>query len=334
MQVSAVTRFNSSYQLMRRQFRFLTRQNSWKKTYNLVRTAHAFAARKVRLTSYPPIVKFDTNTFCNLRCPLCHPEGNRFGGVTDWGQFETIMERLPLDFVFKVALFINGEPLLQPRFYDMIEYLSERKVNTSISTNFHKFDEADAVRMVRSGLSHIMISVDGATQASYEKYRVGGDLKRVLQNIQVLMDTKARLKSATPLVEVETICFDHNMEEIGEISEIARRLKVDKFTTKPDCGYLYNRENRERQKKVSLERGAKGRRKRCYWLYWTMNIEFDGRVRSCCVYNDTFGNLLKESFDEIWNNERFLYARSLFSRDRSKGGPSPPDISCNECLLY
>jgi hypothetical protein len=46
-----------------------------------------------------------------------------------------------------------------------------------------------------------------------------------------------------------------------------------------------------------------------------------------------FGNLLESSFDEIWNNEKFVAARRFFAsgfRERTPG----VDVPCYTCPLF
>ncbi|WP_176231272.1 SPASM domain-containing protein [Candidatus Hakubella thermalkaliphila] len=55
----------------------------------------------------------------------------------------------------------------------------------------------------------------------------------------------------------------------------------------------------------------------CSWLYRTAVINWDGGVSPCCSFHMTgypendFGNIQKESFKDIWNNELYRNSRRL-----------------------
>jgi hypothetical protein len=85
----------------------------------------------------------------------------------------------------------------------MIEAASARGIGTTINTNFSvPFDRARAERLVAAGLTELNVSVDGAHQATYEQYRVRGDLERVLHNSRLVSAARAPWDAdAAPLLE-------------------------------------------------------------------------------------------------------------------------------------
>ncbi len=121
-----------------------------------------------------------------------------------------------------------GEPLLNlktPRLIRMAKtYLASTALSTSLSVQ--KFD---AEAYVRSGLDLMIISVDGATQAVYERFRRGGNLELVLENIVELVEAKRQLGSRTPILSWNMLAFQHNAHEIPVAETIARKLGVNVF---------------------------------------------------------------------------------------------------------
>jgi len=127
------------------------------------------------------------------------------------------------------AYFCNyGEPLLNlqtPAFIRLAKtYLMRTALSTSLSVR--KFD-ADAY--VQSGLDFMVISIDGATQQVYEKFRRNGDLELVFGNIRKLVEAKRRLRRRTPVLSWNFLAFEHNAHEIPLAAGIARKLGVNQF---------------------------------------------------------------------------------------------------------
>jgi MoaA/NifB/PqqE/SkfB family radical SAM enzyme len=53
----------------------------------------------------------------------------------------------------------------------MVRHAHDKGLYTATSTNAHFLDDAAAEATVRSGLSRLIISLDGTTQETYSAYR-------------------------------------------------------------------------------------------------------------------------------------------------------------------
>src|SRR5690606_9690285 len=111
--------------------------------------------KRGKVTGAPFSISIEPTTSCNLRCPEC-PSGLRsFNRETGNIQLETA-KRI-IDQVYKTTAYINfyfqGEPLISPRFYDMVEYARTKKIFTSTSTNAHFLTEANCEKILDSGLN-------------------------------------------------------------------------------------------------------------------------------------------------------------------------------------
>ena len=69
-----------------------------------------------------------------------------------------------------------------------------------ISSNMSvQLDDAAIEELVRSGLDTIMLSLDGATQATYQEYRRNGNLAVALDNLRRLVAAKRRAWRGAPV---------------------------------------------------------------------------------------------------------------------------------------
>src|SRR5260370_19264 len=66
-----------------------------------------------------------------------------------------------------------GEPFMDRKIFDRIEYCERHKISTLLSTNGTFLDEQLGAKLLDSPLEHITLSFDGATKRSYEYYRKG-----------------------------------------------------------------------------------------------------------------------------------------------------------------
>lgn len=296
--------------------------NSWKKMANLTMVLTQFFLRRPIIKGYPFILKVEPTSRCNLKCPGCVAHGTDFPieeGDMSLELFQELCDEMG-GYLYKISLYITGEPLLNHQIYEMIAYATKKRIGTVISTNFHAFDEEKAERMISAGLSHIIVCLDGVSQEVYEKYRVGGKVRRVTRNLDILTKKKREMKSRLPFIEVQAVRNGYNEEELPLIQEVVRRLKADRFTIREDLrGYKAAERNRT-----------------CFWLWFTSLVTETGAVLPCCASawwksdKKEFGNVKTNKFSDIWNNQKYRKAREIFN---GKGERSIHSL-CAKCTIF
>src|SRR3954469_4546966 len=148
----------------------------------------------------PISISIEPTTSCNLRCPEC-PSGlrsfTRPTGMLKEDLFRNLIDQLS-DTLSYLTFYFQGEPYLNPKFLDMAEYASLRGIYTATSTNAHYLDDENAKRTIQSGLNRLIISIDGTSQDTYESYRVGGNLDKVIRGTKNILRWRKELRSLTP----------------------------------------------------------------------------------------------------------------------------------------
>lgn len=333
--------YTDLYQLARRQVGLLGYLTP-RKLLNALGILYEYLTCRTVLSYRPVVLRIEPTSHCNLRCPTCHPSGNTFGGPMKRSVLDKLLERIPFTTMLKGTLYLFGEPLFNRQLPDMIQAVGDRGVLTSTSTNFNIFSEAKAHEIIDAGLSWLIICVDGADQETYARYRVGGSLERVLENTRVMVEAKRARGTSWPVIEVQCIEFDYNRHQVDEIRRICLDLGVERFTVKRDvlaqmnidvAGLTDDKPASRDDAKPPVSVVKKKGRARCAYLYGTMHVDYDGSVLPCCVGRSVFGNLLENSFEEIWNNEKFVAARRFFAsgcRERTPG----VDVPCYTCPLF
>jgi radical SAM protein with 4Fe4S-binding SPASM domain len=281
---------------------------------------------------YPVSISFEPTTSCNLRCPEC-PSGlrafTRPTGMLQKNFFQETIDQLYKDLTYLVFYF-QGEPYLNPDFLEMVKYASSKKIYTATSTNAHYLNDKNAKLTVESGLDRLIISIDGTTQDTYQQYRVGGNLEKVLEGAANIVKWKKELKSKTPFIIFQFLVVRHNEHQIEEIEKLAKETGVDELRLKTAQVYdyendphqlipknpKYSRYKRSREGKMEF-RGNNANH--CWRLWHDPVITWDGSVVPCCFDKDALhklGNLKEQSFKELWHNKDYREFRSKVLQSR------------------
>jgi len=265
----------------------------------------------------PFSVSIEPTTSCNLRCPEC-PSGlrqfSRNTGMLTMELYRKIADEIGNRLMYMI-LYFQGEPYLNPSFFDIVRDARRRRIYTATSTNAHFLTEENARKTVESGLDRLIVSLDGIGQDIYSTYRVGGRYQRVIDGIGNLVRMKKELGSRTPHIILQFIVFRTNEHQIGEVRELAGKLGVDELQLKTAQVYDYknghpliptiDRYSRYRQKKDGTWEMKNGFPDKCYRMSVSCVITWDGLVVPCCFDKDALhkmGDLKTDSFDAVWKN--------------------------------
>jgi MoaA/NifB/PqqE/SkfB family radical SAM enzyme len=225
----------SLFDALRRRFSEIEAQALTVKILNLWMSCHHFRACDARLLSHPFGLVVDPSNVCQLACPGCvhssRSEGLKLfnwpNGTLTTQRFETLLQ---LCGSTAVAIYFcdYGEPLLNVNTPKLVRrakmYLMATALSTSLSVR-----RFDAEAYVELGLDFMVLSIDGATQAVYERFRRNGNLELVFDNVRKLVETKRRLGRKTPRLSWNFLAFEHNAHQIPEAERMARRLGVNYF---------------------------------------------------------------------------------------------------------
>ena len=281
----------------------------------------------------PWALSIEPTTSCNLRCPQC-PSGlrsfTRPTGMIEEHTYRKVIDQLDSSLLY-LMLYFQGEPYLHPSFLEIVKYANAKKIYTATSTNAHFLNPANATATVKSGLKKIIVSVDGTDQKVYQKYRIGGQLDKVLDGIRNLVSAKRSQQSSTPFITLQFIVFEHNKHQMAEVEQLAKELKVDKLEFKSAQVYDYENGSElipEDSKYSRYEMGANDlyqikndHRNKCWKMWHSCVMTWDGNIVPCCFDKDAkyvMGNVHQTSFPALWNGTNYLDFRRKLFENRSE----------------
>jgi MoaA/NifB/PqqE/SkfB family radical SAM enzyme len=199
------------------------RYSSIYKLRNLARVEWELFRKKEVVSGLPYIVLLDPTNVCNLKCPVCPtPRGELLhpSGRVSMENFEELVDRIA-PHTYRLILYNWGEPFLHRQIIRMLAYADQKNISTSISSNLNLLPREGAEALVLSGLDDLIVSCDGLSQETYERYRVGGDLEKLVANMNAIKQAKKKLGRSNPNIEFQFLVFRHNEHEADRVHEFA-----------------------------------------------------------------------------------------------------------------
>ena len=280
----------------------------------------------------PVSLSIEPTTNCNLRCPEC-PSGlrsfSRATGTMNVNLFKNLLDDFYLDLSY-LLFYFQGEPYLHPEFTNLVKYAVGKGVYTATSTNAHFLNDENAKKTVESGLDRLIISIDGTTQESYQTYRKGGDIEKVISGTKNIVRWKKLLQSNTPHLIFQFLVVRQNQHQINEIKNLGKELGVDEVRFK--TAQIYDFQNGSPliptiNKYSRYERLSDGKYKiknklsnHCWKLWHSPVVTWDGNVVPCCFDKDAkhkLGNVALEPFAKVWKNGKYSKFRKEVLLSRS-----------------
>ncbi len=290
--------------------------------------------------------RIEVCSFCQLRCPLCPTFLGETTPVVGKGRlkardFERFLQHNPT--IRSVELGNFGEVFLNTDLPEILRIAYERGVTTEIDEGANLNDASDQAleALVRYQVAVMRCAIDGATQKSYEQYRVGGNLKKVLGNIQKIQSWKKEYHSSRPHLIYQFVIFSHNEHETEQARLLAEILGMEiyyKLNFFPKSRPVQDRDKVRRlvgyaDRYEYLEQNRTHyKRSQCYEMWLKPQVNWDGKLLGCSrnfwgIYSDNVleGDLLQEV-----NNEKMSYARAMLM------GLQPPrqDMPCMHCGVF
>jgi len=280
---------------------------------NRAKILWSFLRGAERVPGLPVEYIVETTAKCNLYCPMCPRETHKQPkeDMTD-EIFNRLVEESGRSAEHMMLIGL-GEPFMDRKIFERIEYCKRHKIATLLSTNGTFLDEALAARLLESPLEHITLSFDGATKRSYEYYRKGARFEKVRDNFvrfaRMKHDRKAKVHVVMQMVRMEK-----NADEVEDF----RRF----WSAVPGVDQVRIKEDETNVLQPLAGRAQNGTARPCHYLWrGPMYVKHNGDAYACCqaymLDGAPVGNIGSQSIEEIWNSADMQQLRRLHATGRA-----------------
>src|ERR671922_179562 len=173
----------------------------------------------------PSFVQIEPVGQCNLRCRMCPIQFRRDGppygplAFIDFDLYTRLVDSFPN--LSELQLQGMGEPMMHPRFFDMVAYAAGKDIEVSTNSNLTLLSERRARLCVSSGLGYLHVSLDGASAETYEAIRVRAQFDRVLRNLRRLIEARRQAASELPRIRLVAVAMRTNLHELPALVHLA-----------------------------------------------------------------------------------------------------------------
>src|SRR5579862_7008700 len=152
------------------------------RSWNRAKLLWSFLAGRERVPALPVEYIVETTAKCNLYCPMCPRETHKQPKEDMTDEVFEALVRGSATTAEHMMLIGLGEPFMDRKIFDRIEYCERHGISTLLSTNGTFLDEQRAEQLLNTRLAHITLSFDGFSKETFEHYRKGAKFEKVRDN--------------------------------------------------------------------------------------------------------------------------------------------------------
>lgn len=306
----------------------------------------------------PRLVFWELTKSCNLKCVHCRASADNeiFKGELDTDNIMRIIDDIA-SFAKPILVLTGGEPLYRKDIFTIVEYANNKGFRLALATNGTLIDKDIALKIKKSGIQRVSISIDGKDAHSHDAFRgIKGSFNKAVGGTALLEDAGVEFQFNTTITR-------RNVEELEEIillsekagakalhifmlvpvgcgAEIAEtdmlpkqkyedtliwlyeRMKSTNMEFKATCAPPYYRIIRQKAKEegriVSVQTdGMAAMTRGCLAATGVCFISNTGDMQPCGYLPVIAGNVNEKAFKEIWVHSELF--NELRDLDNLKG---------------
>ena len=237
----------------------------------------------------PFLIFLDPSDRCNFKCKFC-PTGdralmkkvNRRPVLMDFDLYKKIIDDLcAFEKPIKVLrLYKDGEPLLNPKFPDMVRYARESGCALQIdtTTNASLLNPEMNLKLIESGLDRIHISLNGLSDETYRQF-TGSNIRfgKLVENIAHFYEHRKNCLVCVKIVG-DTLSEEDQNRFFDIFGNIADRVFIEHVAP---CWPTFDMKDATPNSSVGIYGQAIREVLVCPYIFYSLSINSDGRVSLC-----------------------------------------------------
>jgi radical SAM protein with 4Fe4S-binding SPASM domain len=286
----------------------------------------------------PRIVFFELTRNCNLKCRHCRAEaGDHYEKELSTTEIRSIIDNIS-SYASPLVILTGGEPLFRNDIFEIADYLKSKQLPVALATNGTLINNSIAEKILAHNIRRVSVSIDGASSESHDKFRgIPGCFDQTLAAIKTLEKhkipiqinvsiTKSNAGEISQIIELAeklkaTALHLFVLVPVGCGISISKEEQISKekyeelltwfyqksqetsLEFKVTCAPHYNRIISQQTKQTANNKSSHAHlTKGCLAGSGVCFISYQGDIQPCGYLPLKVGNVLSESFKNIWED--------------------------------
>lgn len=310
----------------------------------------------------PVLSELAITSRCNLRCAFCYAGINCTaapGPDLSLRHVKRLLGVIRNDAKVPSVSLTGGEPTLREDIFRIIRYAKRLDMRVNLISNGTLIDKSFAKKLKSSGLDTAQISIEGSRAEVHDKITgVNGSFEKAISAMGFLREQGIPVHGNTTLSA-------ENKEDVKHLPLMYREMGFDRFSMNlviPVGSVMKNRElgmtysqaatvidivNKESVRQgiefmwyspvplkiyntITEGLGNKG----CAACDGLLSVDSSGNLLPCSSWNEPVGNLLRESFKDVWNSKRSVFIRHKKEAPKECEGCEHFQVCQGACPLF
>ena len=264
---------------------------------------------------------------CNNHCAHCYNEAGRGKTALGFEQWKQVLEKLD-QIAIPHVVFTGGEPTIVPFLPELISYADQLGIVSGLNTNGRLLRNESLVEKIKSAsLDHVQVTLESVNPKIHDamvgvkgawEETVAGIRMAIAHHIHINTNTTLLTHNASTdsirqlsdfLAELGVMTFGLNaLIYSGKGKDVDSAIKTDQLPELLDAAKSSAEKNGQHllwytpTQYCLFDPVASGvGYKSCSAAKYSMCIEPDGNVLPCQSWYEPVGNILTNTWEEIWN---------------------------------
>ena len=299
--------------------------------YNLIKT-NSF--QEPEIIKFPPAPKvtaitkphapldiiYEVTSFCNLHCRHCYVwDSMKKTKDLSTNEVKQVIDKISNNHAAAKITFLGGEPFTRKDMFEIIKYAKERGIITEIVTNASLLDKEKIIRLKRIGVDRLTLTLyDVSPQIHDYITACPGLYKRTVQSLKVAIEQDLEVQINFPLTKI-------NFYKVFKVYNLLKSLSKKSGKLQLSIIVFIRWGGGRRHKKEFVPTTFQ------YLLLFGLIEPFLGKLGKipvhiancnvgkvpvikpngdlcpCLSVNMPIGNVLKDSLEDLWKDERLQY---------------------------
>ena len=186
-------------------------------------------AQKEVLESFPVNVISPTGTRCNNRCIFCTDRSpETLSHYSDFPFEKWVKLSEPLEYATSLGLYGWGEPLFNPDYEKMFDYVVENfaGIEINITTNGILMNGKWTEKFSSYDRLSINVSLNAANARTYKLLSGNDQFDRIIENIRRIKDLGGKRGKGSPEIVLSFVAIKENIVELPDFVRLASNLGI------------------------------------------------------------------------------------------------------------